>query len=115
MYLDSSVPSQAYRLETYRSTGAISARSTQQLRCYFVSRCTFPAETPKPTRADGRTDIRAVSDVNFLEKASENTLDIYQEIMWNVETRHGPVIEVFEVEGTRERRIVIGYKVGSSG
>lgn len=31
--------------------------------------------------------------------------------MWNVEKRHGPVIEVFEVEGTRERRIVIGYKV----
>ena len=31
--------------------------------------------------------------------------------MWNVETRYGPVIEVFEVEGTRERRVVIGYKV----
>ncbi len=50
----------------------------------------------------------------FLEKASENTLEIYQEIMWNVEARYGPVIEVFEVEGTRERRLVIGYKMGGT-
>lgn len=34
--------------------------------------------------------------------------------MWNVETRSGPVIEVFEVEGTRERRLVIGYKMGGT-
>lgn len=34
--------------------------------------------------------------------------------MWNVESRHGPVIEVFEVEGTRERRLVIGYKMGGT-
>jgi glutamate dehydrogenase len=55
-----------------------------------------------------------VSDPVFLEKASENTLDIYQDIMWNVESRYGPVIEVFEVEGTRERRLVIGYKMGAT-
>ena len=29
-------------------------------------------------------------------------------------TRYGPVIELFEVEGTRERRIVIGYKTGGT-
>ena len=34
--------------------------------------------------------------------------------MWNVEARYGPVIEVFEVEGTRERRLVIGYKMGGT-
>jgi glutamate dehydrogenase len=34
--------------------------------------------------------------------------------MWNVEERHGPVIEVFEVEGTRERRLVIGYRMGGT-
>ena len=31
--------------------------------------------------------------------------------MSNVENRYGPVMEVFEVEGTRERRLVIGYKM----
>ncbi|CAL1713560.1 unnamed protein product [Somion occarium] len=34
--------------------------------------------------------------------------------MWNVEKRYGPVIEVFEVEGSRERRLVIGYKMGGT-
>lgn len=34
--------------------------------------------------------------------------------MHNVEERHGPVIEVFEVEGSRERRIVIGYRQGGT-
>jgi glutamate dehydrogenase len=34
--------------------------------------------------------------------------------MWNVENRYGPVMDVFEVEGTRERRLVIGYKMGGT-
>jgi hypothetical protein len=33
--------------------------------------------------------------------------------MWNVERRFGPVLEVFDVEGTRERKLVIGFKMGS--
>jgi glutamate dehydrogenase len=45
-----------------------------------------------------------------LEKASENTLDIYQAVLSEVERRDGPVIELFEVEDSRERRVVIGYK-----
>ena len=52
---------------------------------------------------DRKTDIRTVSDPVFLEKASENTLEIYQRVMWSVQERYGPVIEVFEVEGSRER------------
>ena len=55
-----------------------------------------------------------MSDPIFLEKASENTLEIYQRVMWSVEQRYGPVIEVFEVEGSRERRVVIGYKMGGT-
>lgn len=112
MYLDKSTPELAYRLETYRSEGGISATASQQLRCYFISKCNFPQT--KPVKVDGRTDIRSVSDPVFLEKASENTLEIYQEVMWNVEQRFGPVIEVFEVEGSREKRIVIGYRMGGT-
>ncbi|KAH9010718.1 NADH-dependent glutamate dehydrogenase [Lactarius pseudohatsudake] len=114
LYLDKATPINCYRLETYRSGGSISANATQQLRCYFVSKCNFPENPPPSRRTDGKTDILTVSDPVFLEKASENTLDIYQEIMWNVEARYGPVIEVFEVEGTRERRLVIGYKMGGT-
>lgn len=45
-----------------------------------------------------------------MEKASDYTLNIYQEVMSEVERRSGPVIELFEVEDSRERRIVIGFK-----
>ncbi|KAI0792961.1 NAD-specific glutamate dehydrogenase [Irpex lacteus] len=113
-FLDRSTPENAYRLETYRSTGSVSATASQQLRCYFVNKCNFPANPPPSTRTDGRTDIRTVSDTVFLEKASQNTLDIYQQVMWNVEKRYGPVIEQFAVEGSRERRLVIGYKMGGT-
>lgn len=78
MFLDKSTPQNAYRLETYRSAGSISATASQQLRCYFVQKCQFP-HTPATT-ADGRTDIRSVSDAVFLEKATQNTLDVYQQV-----------------------------------
>ncbi|KAG8732549.1 NAD-dependent glutamate dehydrogenase [Ceratobasidium sp. 414] len=114
-YLDESSAEAAFRLETYRSGGSISATASQQLRCYFVSRCQFPPPDAKKLIKDEdgveRTDIRSVSDKSFLEKASDNTLEIYQQVMWNVEERFGPVIEMFEVEGTRERRVVIGYRM----
>jgi glutamate dehydrogenase len=114
LYLDKATPNNCYRLETYRSTGSVSVSANQQLRCYFVSKCNFPKNPPPSSRTDGKTDIRTVSDPVFLEKATENTLEIYQNIMWNVENRFGPVIEVSEVEGTRERRLVIGYKMGGT-
>ena len=114
LYLDKATPDNCYRLETYRSAGSVSANANQQLRCYFISKCNFPKNPPPSSRTDGKTDIHTVSDPVFLEKASENTVEIYQNVMWNVETRFGPVIEVFEVEGTRERRLVIGYKMGGT-
>jgi glutamate dehydrogenase len=123
LFLDKSAPACAYRLETYRSAGAVSASSAQQLRCYFVTRCRFPpgAEhivpaNPTPSLTDGApppVDIRAVSDAAFLERATENTLAIYGRVLNHVLARYGPVIEVFEVEESRERRLVIGYKSGA--
>ncbi|KAG1869058.1 Glutamate/Leucine/Phenylalanine/Valine dehydrogenase-domain-containing protein [Suillus subalutaceus] len=114
LYFDKSTPSECYRLETYRSIGSVSATAAKQLRCYFITRCNFPSPPPSPTRADGHTDIRTVSDTAFLERASPHTLREYQKIMWQAESRYGPVMEVYEVEGTRERRLVIGYKTGGT-
>jgi hypothetical protein len=54
------------------------------------------------------------SDTAFLEKASPHTLEAYQKILWQVESRYGPVLEAFEVEGTRERCLVIRYKMGDT-
>lgn len=116
MFLDGATPEKCYRLETYRSGGAVSATATShQLRCYFISRCSFPKHAPEATKdSQGRTDIRKVSDPVFLEKVTANTLAIYQAVLWTVEARTGPVIEVFDVEGSREKRVVIGYRMGST-
>lgn len=113
-YLDNSTVEKAYRLETYRSTGSISQSSRQQLRCYFVQRCNFPETQPPSLLSDEPVDIKTVSDKGFLEKASDKTLEIYQKVMDQVRKRAGPVIELYEVEESRERRVVIGYKMGGT-
>jgi hypothetical protein len=107
LYLDSSSPEKSYRIETYRSSGSISATNTQSVRCYFVTRSALPAYT----KSDQPAKIENISDPAFLEKASDNTKEIYQGIIGEVEKRSAPVIEVYEVEGTREMRVVMGFKV----
>ena len=105
--MDISNKDQAFRLETYRSSGTVSSSFDSQLRCYFVAKCDFVQPNPSP---EEESDIRLVSDKNFLSKATENTLVVYQKVIDNVLTRTGPVIEVFNIEGSREKRLVIGYR-----
>lgn len=112
-YLDKSTPEKSYRVESYRSAGSISATTSQQLRCYFVSPCKFPT-TPAVVDAEGNTDIRSVSDSSFLERATPYTLDLYQKIMNECQRRYGPVIESFEMDDSREQRVVIAYKQGGT-
>jgi glutamate dehydrogenase len=102
-YLDA--PTGTYRLESFRSfgTGAVAS----QLRCYFVKKCAFP--NPKPS-AEEALDICQVSDKNFWEKATDHTKEIYTNVMKQVLVRTGPVIEMFHVPNSREKRLVIGYK-----
>ncbi|KAI5476655.1 hypothetical protein MNV49_007433 [Pseudohyphozyma bogoriensis] len=115
-YLDQVSDGSTWRLESYRAAGHVSSSKTanpQQLRCYFVSKSTFEA----PLEQEDLTqpiDIRKVSDKAFLEKATDNTLEIYQSVMDESLKRMGPVVTAYEVEGSRERRIVIGYKSGGT-
>ncbi|KAM0748372.1 NAD-specific glutamate dehydrogenase [Meredithblackwellia eburnea MCA 4105] len=125
-YLDHSTPSPsgtAWRLESYRAAGNVSSTSSvaQQLRCYFVSKCSFANPVPPPSAAAGKdeeapstVDIKTVADKVFLEKATENTLEIYQNVMDEALKRMGPVVTAYEVDGTRERRVVIAYKQGGT-
>ncbi|KAI9596164.1 Glutamate/Leucine/Phenylalanine/Valine dehydrogenase-domain-containing protein [Syncephalis fuscata] len=110
-YMDISNKNEAYRLETYRSSGTVSSSFDAQLRCYFVAKCDFVQPTPLP---EEESDIRLVSDKGFLSKATENTLEVYQKVINNVLSRTGPVIEVFNIEGSREKRLVIGYRQRST-
>ncbi len=120
-YLDTATATDAWRLESYRATTTAQSSQTvaQQLRCYFLYKCQFPIAPAAPEQnanADlsAPVDIRTVSDKSFLEKATPNTLEIYQSIMDETLRRMGCVASAFEVEGSRERRIVIGYKQGGT-
>ncbi|KAG2237798.1 hypothetical protein INT48_002099 [Thamnidium elegans] len=109
-FLDNSTPSEAYRVESYRSSSD-GEGLTSQIRSYFVTKCEF--ENAAPT-AEQETDIKQVADKSFLKKATDYTLNIYGEVMQTVLQRTGPVIEMYEVKGSRERRLIIGYRQRST-
>lgn len=109
-YIDGSTSSNSYRVETFRSGSHLPGEKDQQLRCYFVYKCIFA--NPNPDLEETRLDI--IGENRFLQKATQNTKDIYQEVMDHVVSRAGPVIEMFEMEGSREKRLVIAYRQGSA-
>lgn len=80
--------------ESYRATstaGASTQLVAQQLRCYFVFKCSFPTLDPALDLTQP-IDIKLVSDASFLEKATQNTLDIYQEVMDEALQRYGVLV-----------------------
>ena len=108
-YLD--VPGDnVYRLETYRSKGYVSSSSAVQLRCYFLHKCEFVNPHPEA----GETRIEVLSDRRFLERATKSTKEVYQRVIESVLSRTGPVLELLDYESSHEKRLVIGYKRGST-
>ncbi|KAI0382748.1 NAD-specific glutamate dehydrogenase [Hypomontagnella monticulosa] len=107
-YLDNVDPNKRFRVETFRSPGTISndPSSKASLRCYFVYQCQFVDPNPEP----GETRLEIISDRMFLTKATKNTKQIYDDIIKLVVTRTGPVIEVFDIEGTEEKRLVVAFR-----
>ncbi|EPE34114.1 NAD(P)-binding Rossmann-fold containing protein [Glarea lozoyensis ATCC 20868] len=108
-YLDASASgNNVYRVETFRSptnlAGTVEAKST--MRCYFVYQCQFvePNADPKETR------LEVIGDQMFLAKATSNTKQIYQEIIETAVQRNGPVIEYFDIENSKEVRLVVAFR-----
>jgi len=108
-YLDKPGP-EGYRVETYRSRGTVASGSHVQLRCYFVGKCEFVNPDPAP----GERDIRQVSDRVFLERATPGTLELYQRVMNNALDRTGVVIELIDYPETEEKRLIIGFRRGTT-
>lgn len=109
-YLNGSYGNQSYRVETFRSASSLPNSADQQVRCYFVYQCHFNDPNPAP----GETDLEKIGDKRFLQKATQNTKDLYAEAIQNAVQRTGPVIEFFDIEGSREKRLVVAYKQGSA-
>jgi glutamate dehydrogenase len=99
-----------YRVESFRSETPLPGSEDQQLRCYFIYQCEFDHPNPSPAE----TNIDIIGDKRFLQKATENTRAIYQEILQIASTRTGPVIEFFDIEKSRDKRLVVAYKQGSA-
>jgi len=109
-YVNGSTPKSSYRVESFRSANALPENPDSSLRCYFIYKCHFANTNTDPNE----TDIEKIGEQRFLQKATKNTKDVYQEIITYAVARTGPVIEMFEVEGTREKRLVIAYRQGSA-
>ncbi|KAI5457718.1 NAD+ dependent glutamate dehydrogenase [Mariannaea sp. PMI_226] len=99
-----------YRVETFRSPAALgsSPSSKASLRCYFVYQCQFV--TPPEKTDPSETRLELIADVGFLQKATANTKQIYQEIIELAVKRAGPVIEVFDIEDSAEKRMVVAFR-----
>ncbi|KAF1963378.1 NAD-dependent glutamate dehydrogenase [Byssothecium circinans] len=109
-YLNGSKGASGYRVESFRSASPLPGSQNQQLRCYFVYECDFVDRNPSETE----TNIEKVGDKRFLQKATANTKRIYQEALEVAVERTGPVIEYFDIEGSRDKRLVVAYKQGSA-
>ena len=108
-YVNGSTSNSSYRVESFRS-GSHLPGEKDQLRCYFVYKCHFA--NPEPSTEE--TNLNVIGETRFLQKATQNTKEIYQEVMNNVIGRTGPVIEMFEMPASREKRLVIAYRQGSA-
>lgn len=99
--------SKRYRVETFRSSGTIGNReSKSSLRCYFVYQCAFV----DPDATSTETRLELISDRMFLAKATKNTKQIYREIIELAVSRTGPVIEVFDIANSSEKRLVVAFR-----
>jgi glutamate dehydrogenase len=107
-YLDGSLGTKRFRVETFRSPGNLTGTptSTATMRCYFVYQCQFVEPNPEPSE----TRLHMISDKMFLAKATKNTKQVYQEILELAVARTGPVIEVFDIEGSQEKRLVVAFR-----
>ena len=109
-YIDRSTPARSYRVESFRSNNALPDNPDESLRCYFIYQCQFN----NPNAGPNETDLEVVGEKKFLQKATQKTKEIYQEIINYAVARTGPVIEMFDMEGTREKRLVVAYRQGSA-
>ncbi|EEU39097.1 uncharacterized protein NECHADRAFT_62039 [Fusarium vanettenii 77-13-4] len=110
-YIDH-VGSSKYRVETFRSPAVLSPDSKATLRCYFVYQCQF--KTPPAQTDPKETNLEKIADQGFLQKATANTKQIYQDIIELAVGRAGPVIEVFDIEDTDEKRMVLAFRSRSA-
>ena len=117
-YLDGSNAGNKYRVEFFQLTSPLPhddlyddlESDEQSFKYHFVYKCQFKHRNP----GSEATELDQIGDTRFLQKATAGTKKIYQEMMDHAVGRTGPVIETFDIKGSRrEKRLVIAYRQGS--
>jgi glutamate dehydrogenase len=109
-YLNTSCRKRSYRVESFRSKSLLPGNEESMLRCYFVYLCHFDDVEID----ENETRIEKIGDKRFLQKATENTKEIYQQLLEAAVGRTGPVIEYFDISDSDEKRLVVACKQGSA-
>jgi glutamate dehydrogenase len=111
-YLDGPTGKKRFRVETFRSPGNLTGTPTSKasLRCYFVYQCDF--KEPNPSPQETRLDL--ISDKTFLDKATQNTKQIYQGILELAVGRTGPIIQALDSTNSQEQRLVVAFRQGTA-
>ncbi|KAJ3065047.1 NAD-dependent glutamate dehydrogenase [Podochytrium sp. JEL0797] len=110
-YLNASNKSVAYRMESYRSSSAVSSyKFSTHLRSYFIRQCNFPTNVDE----SAPFSMKNICDPDFIEGATDATLTAYESIIKQVLVRTGVVIEMLDVPNSQEKRLIVGYKQGTT-
>ena len=111
-YLDGTKGLNSFRVESFRSPVPLQKDGKgQSLRCYFVYQSMFKKNR---SLAPDETRIDELGDVKFLQKTTPNTKEIYQQLMKKVVLRTGPVIDMYEIQDKKEKRLIVGFQQGSA-
>ena len=113
-YLSGSEAGKVYRVEFFQSTNPLPiedlGNDEQSFSYYFVYECRFKNPKPGPEV----TSIDELGDNRFLERSTLSTQDLYKEILNKAVGCTGPLTQIFDIQDSREKRLVIAYRQGSA-
>ena len=93
-----------FRLQSYRTMGKV---QDTPFRLYFVNKPQFPE-----LAADEELTFEKASDVDFIQRSPEKTLERYKHAWEAVRGKEAPYIDISEAED--ETRILVGLKQDAS-
>ncbi|KAJ3464069.1 hypothetical protein MRS44_008855 [Fusarium solani] len=88
-------------------------RYEERLEAKYIDHV-VPVPDPPAQTDPKETNLEKIADQGFLQKATANTKQIYQDIIELAVGRAGPVIEVFDIEDTDEKRMVVAFRSRSA-
>ncbi|TVY32418.1 NAD-specific glutamate dehydrogenase [Lachnellula subtilissima] len=115
IYIDTSEPGVSKLMGRVTNTDSSQSTSMRLVESPYTEwrlsglQATWP-EVPRQSQQCVETRLEVIGDRMFLAKATNNTKQLYHEIIELAVQRTGPVIETFDVEGSKEIRLVVAFR-----